>query len=117
MQWESTDNFGNLSVATSNAQTPESLKEDLQNLVTTLFHRWESTPDLDIKISIDVRSGEICGPDSNQVSHIMEVPWLSKRVRDGETPDEVYLHIHELTSSCIDESSPRKITVQGPWED
>jgi len=73
MQWQATDQFGNLYVGESEAKTFDELKPDLASLVEELLAR---TPD-PVRISVDLDYCEVNGPDPNQVSHVLRVPALA----------------------------------------
>lgn len=85
MEWEATDNFGNLNVAVSEASSLEELRGDLESLVEELHHRH---PDGG-KISVDFSYGEVNGPDPEEVSYVMQVAWLMGREGDFEAICEV----------------------------
>lgn len=72
MQWTPTDQFGNLNVGVSTAQSLEQLRPDLESLVLELRDRWGD----DFKVTVDLGYAEICGPDPDRVSHILQVAWL-----------------------------------------
>jgi hypothetical protein len=82
MVWESTDNFGNLMVANSSATTLEALQPDLYSLCSELFARHAG----EVKITVDRAFGQIGGPEEFQVSHVLNVPSLSKLLPDGIEP-------------------------------
>lgn len=73
MQWEATDQFGNLYVGTSKSTDPEGLADELASMLEELSLRGVQSPAL----TIDLSYGEICGPDPDHVSHILQAPWLS----------------------------------------
>lgn len=72
MTWEATDQFGNLFVATTDAQSPDGLAPDLDSLIDELTRR---TPG-PITLTINPAYQEITGPDPEAVSHILQIPWL-----------------------------------------
>ena len=80
MEWEATDNFGNLNVGVSEASSLEELRGDLENLVEELHHRH---PDGG-QITVDFEYGEVNGPNPDEVSHVMQVAWLAGRGEDFE---------------------------------
>lgn len=69
MHWESTDNFGNLSVATSAATCLDTLEPDLESMIEVVFAR---TPE-GVSFSVDADYHEIAAPSGDQVTHIMTV--------------------------------------------
>ncbi len=73
MQWEATDQFGNLYVGESEATTLEQLQPELVSLVDELCAR---TPG-PVRISIDLEYGELNGPNPEQISHVLRVPSLA----------------------------------------
>jgi hypothetical protein len=73
MQWQATDQFGNLYVGESAAQTLEELRPHLLSLIRVLHER-NPRP---FSITIDPSYGEINGPDPDQVSHVLQVAWLT----------------------------------------
>lgn len=73
MEWEATDQFGNLWVANSQAASIEDLRPQLDSLVDHLIQRTEGKP---IRITIDREYGEINGPDPDGVSHVIRCPWV-----------------------------------------
>ena len=73
MRWEATDQFGNLYVALCDATSLDELKPHLASMVAELIAR-SARP---IRITIDTEFGEINGPDPEQVSHVLQIPWIS----------------------------------------
>lgn len=78
MQWTPTDQFGNLNVGVSTAQSLEQLRPDLESLILELRDRWGD----EFRVTVDLDYAEICGPDPDRVSHILQVAWLQ-----GQSPD------------------------------
>lgn len=78
MHWEATDQFGNLYVGVSEAESVDDLRPHLASLVEELCQR---TPD-PIQVTIDTGYAEINGPNPEQVAYVLQVPWLS-----GQGPD------------------------------
>lgn len=80
MQWTPTDQFGNLNVGVSTAQSLDELKSDLESLVVELRDRAGE----EFKVTVDLEYAEINGPDPDRVSHILQVAWL-----EGQPPEIV----------------------------
>ncbi len=78
MQWTPTDQFGNLNVGVSTAQSLEQLRPDLESLILELRDRWGD----EFKVTVDLDYAQIAGPDPDRVSHILQVAWL-----EGQSPD------------------------------
>ncbi len=106
MVWESTDNFGNLMSATSNATTLEDLRVDVKSLLEELFHRQAGK----CTISVDVPFSQIAGPDENRVSHVLTVPGLSK-ISDPQ-PEAVPKMVREVAADLGNNT----VEVVGPWD-
>jgi hypothetical protein len=102
MQWEATDQFGNLFVATSNSTTPETLQPELESMVEELTQR-TSDP---IVITVDFDYAEINGPNPEEVSHIIQVPWLSQSDRPATLAD-----IKAIVDSITSKTESNPITV------
>lgn len=79
MEWQATDQFGNLYVGESDAESVDELRPHLASLIEELRLR-ASGP---IQITIDLAYSEINGPDPEQVAYVMQVPWLSSQSRDS----------------------------------
>ena len=73
MQWEATDQYGNLWVANSDAVCIEELRPHLASLIEQLVQRTEGKP---FRVTIDREYGEINGPDPDGVSHVIRCPWV-----------------------------------------
>jgi hypothetical protein len=91
MQWSSTDQFGNLNVATSEATTMEELRPDLASLIEELQMRAPGS----IKITVDIDDTELNGPDPENVSHILQAPKLACFHSD-QSPEEIRAAIADL---------------------
>lgn len=72
VQWEATDQFGNLFVAASTAGSVEELAADVGSLISELRSAGRSGV-----VSFDFEYCEINGPDPESVSHVLQVPWLA----------------------------------------
>jgi hypothetical protein len=93
--WESTDQFGNLVVANSSAQSSEELRSDLGDLVESVFLRHV---DESVTFSVDLEYGEVSAPRGDQVSHMVQVPWLAE---SGLTVEEVGVILESLETGQI----------------
>lgn len=101
MNWESTDNFGNLSVATSAATSLEELKAELESMIDVVFAR---TPE-GVAFSVDKGYQEIAAPSDQQVTHVLTVPLLA-----SVSAEEVQATLREVLAQL-----GREATVQGTW--
>lgn len=88
MQWTPTDQFGNLNIGVSNAQSLDELRPDLESLIVELKDRAGD----DFRVTVDLEYAEINGPDPDRVSHILQVAWL-----EGQAP-EVASQIESLVA-------------------
>lgn len=112
MEFSATDNFGNLLVGESSSITLEQLRADLEVMCDSLLGRHEG----EITISIDVSFNEISGPNGDQVSHRMIVPWFESRVLAGESEETILVEVKALAEQVASEKAPGRFTVQGPWD-
>ena len=102
MVWESTDNFGNLLVATSSAKTGAELYEDLESLCQEVFHRYSGN----VTFSIDLDFNQISAPDGNQVSHVLTIqPGV-------ESQSEIHRTLLEIAAR----KNRPDVAVIGPWD-
>lgn len=101
MNWESTDNFGNLSVATSAATSLEELKVELESMIDVVFTR---TTD-GVRFSVDKSYQEIAAPSDQQVTHVLTVPLLAT-----VSEEAVQSTLREVLAQL-----GREATVQGAW--
>ncbi len=102
MVWESTDNFGNLLVATSSANTVPELAAELESMCQEVFHRHPGT----VVFSIDLEFDQVSAPDGNQVSHV-----LSIQPNLGTFED-----IKELLLTIVARTTRSDVSVIGPWD-
>ncbi len=112
IEWEATDNFGNLMVAKSDADSVGELRADLQSLVEEALHR---TP-VNAVFAVDAAYAEIAAPDGSAVTHILQVPLLTQLSAKGQSKAEIeQAIISELTLiiAALPECGAR---AQGPWE-
>lgn len=73
MEWQATDQFGNLFVGESDAQSWEELRPHVRMLVEELRARAGEG----FAVTVDFSYGEVNGPSPDQVSHIVQAPWLA----------------------------------------
>jgi hypothetical protein len=112
MEFSATDNFGNLLVGESSSTTLDQLRSDLELMCESLLGRHEG----EIALSIDVSFNEISGPNGDQVSHRMIVPWFESRVSAGESEDAILDEVKGLAEQVANEKAPGRFTIQGPWD-
>lgn len=79
MDWQATDQFGNLFIGESSSTDVESLRPELASLIEQLAERAGDS----FRVVVDFSYNEICGPDPEHVSHLLRVPWLSGSDRDA----------------------------------
>lgn len=72
VKWEATDQFGNLFVGLSSAQSVQELIPDIESLAAEL-----SAAGKQGCITVDYGFGEINGPDPEAVSYVLQAPWLT----------------------------------------
>jgi hypothetical protein len=112
MEFSATDNFGNLLVGESSSTTLDQLRSDLELMCESLLGRHDG----EIALSIDVSFNEISGPNGDQVSHRMIVPWFESRVSAGESEDVILDEVKGLAEQVANEKAPGRFTIQGPWD-
>lgn len=93
MQWEATDQFGNLYIGISDSTGLDDLQPEINSLVEELARRAPTNR----SVSVDFSYGEIKGPNPDEVSHIIQVPWLT------EIPDR--FDCMRRIQSMVDEAS------------
>jgi len=72
MIWESTDQFGNMYVGVSDASDWTQAAEHIRALVAELAARQDT-----FIVSYDTDFGDLNGPHPDQVTHVLQMPWLS----------------------------------------
>lgn len=92
MEWQATDQFGNLYVGESDAQSLEELRPHLASLLEELRLRAPGP----IQITVDLSYAEINGPDPEQVAYVLQVPWLS--ALDAATAEGIAGIVTELAA-------------------
>ncbi len=108
LQWENTDQFGNLKVATSTATTLDNVKSDLEDLVRAVFEQHGR----EVTFSVDVPYAEISAPRSDQVSHVLNLPFVSVFVAGGMPKDEIQKSLTQQLKSFVGDTTK----VIGPWD-
>jgi hypothetical protein len=100
--WETTDQFGNLLVALSDASSLDSLRSDLADMVGRVFDRHA---DESATFSVDLDYNEISAPRGDQVSHVLQVGWLASSGLSVEQVKDVLREVGE----------GHTFEVIGPW--
>lgn len=72
MTWESTDQFGNMYVAVSDATNWTQAADHIRALLTELAARQDT-----FIVTYDTDFGDLNGPHPDQVTHVLQMPWLS----------------------------------------
>lgn len=104
MQWEATDQFGNLYVGASQSASAEELTNELRSMLTELRDRGAES----VILTCDFDYAEISGPDPDQVSHILQVSWFSDCAHD-----ETLESIRKQAYALIDELDMAGVEVNG----
>jgi hypothetical protein len=108
LQWENTDQFGNLKVATSSATSLENVKSDLDDMVKAVFEQHGR----EVAFSIDVPYAEISAPRGDQVSHLLNLPFVSVFVAGGMDKSEIQKSLTQQLKSLVGDTTK----VVGPWD-
>ncbi|MCW5937631.1 MAG: hypothetical protein KIT11_10040 [Fimbriimonadaceae bacterium] len=95
MEWQATDQFGNLYVAESDAQSLEELRPHIASLVNEVRERAGDS----FRITLDMGYQELNGPDPDNVSHVLRVPWFAGQPKD-ETTQAVEACVREAFEAC-----------------
>ncbi|MBX3096010.1 MAG: hypothetical protein KF812_04035 [Fimbriimonadaceae bacterium] len=74
MIWEATDQFGNMYVGVSGANSWDEAGRDIAALVEELAARSD-----EFVVSVDCEFGDMNGPHPDQVSHVLQMPWISEQ--------------------------------------
>lgn len=102
MDWQATDQFGNLNIAQSSAESFESLRPDLTSIINELIERAGQQ----FQLTIDFDFQEVNGPDPESVSHILRIPWLSTLSKDDACQE-----ISSLLTEICQEMQLGEVTV------
>ena len=108
LQWENTDQFGNLKVATSSATSLENVKSDLEDMVKAVFEQHGR----EVTFSIDVPYAEISAPRGDQVSHVLNLPFVTVFTAGGMEESEILASLTQQLKSFVGDSTK----VIGPWD-
>ena len=108
LQWENTDQFGNLKVASSSATGLDDVDPDLRDLARAVFDQHSEN----VKFSIDVSYAEISAPRGDQVSHVLSLPFVSDLVAKGGDKQAIQ---HALSDRLKDIVGDPEMVV-GPWD-
>ena len=112
MVWESTDQFGNLCVAVSEASSIAALQPELESMVEEVFLRNEGA----VTFSIDPSYGEISAPDGNQVTHILSVSLFQELMDEGMENPQIIIEVGDMIKKIASTYPGRNATVCGPWD-
>ena len=112
VEWEATDQFGNLYVAASEARSPEELKEDLSSLIGEALLRASGRAEF----AVDAAYGEVSAPSGSQVSHVLSVPWLSERMHGGEDRAAIEAEVQDLLRAAFPADQADRCLARGPWD-
>lgn len=102
MEWQATDQFGNLYIGESDAQSFEELRPHLAQLIEELHGRAGDQ----FRVGVDFDYREVCGPDPQQVSHIVRIPWMA-----SQTPDEFMPTLATIVAEICAEKGLNDVTV------
>lgn len=103
MEWQATDQFGNLYVGESDATSVEALRPALASLVEEVRERAGDG----FRVTVDFGYREVCGPDPENVTHVLRVPWL------GEAPrPETLAEIAEAVAEACAALGVSGVTVE-----
>lgn len=108
LQWENTDQFGNLKAATSSASGLDNVEDDLKDLVRAVFDQHGE----DVKFSVDVAYAEISAPRGDQVSHILNLPFVSDLVASGVEKSSISDSLKSKLVDLVGDDSK----IIGPWD-
>lgn len=78
MNWEATDQFGNMYIGASAATSRESLLPD----VVALLGEMRSRIGIAFQVTFDYSYQEINAPDPENVVFVVQVPWLASLSRE-----------------------------------
>jgi hypothetical protein len=108
LQWENTDQFGNLKVATSSATGLDDVEHDLRDMARAVFEQHGE----DVTFSVDVNYAEISAPRGDQVSHLLNIPFVTTLITAGAERAE----LQEGLSIKLKEIVGNIAQVIGPWD-
>ena len=108
LQWENTDQFGNLKVAISSATSLDNVEDDLRELVKAVFDQHGDG----VKFSVDVAYNEISAPRGDQVSHVLNLPFVSDLAAAGGDKKGIADSLSQKLIGIVGDDSK----VVGPWD-
>lgn len=108
LNWENTDQFGNLKVATSSATGLDDVESDLRDMARAVFEQHGE----DVMFSIDVSYAEISAPKGDQVSHLLNLPFVSELISGGTSKSDAQELLTNLLTGIVGETAK----VVGPWD-
>ena len=108
IQWENTDQFGNLKIATSSATNLTDVELDLRDLAQAVFKEHGE----EVTFSVDVAYAEISAPRSDQVSHLLNLPFVTDLIAAGTNKGEIQDALTNQLEAMIGEIAK----VTGPWD-
>lgn len=108
LSWENTDQFGNLKVATSSATGLDDVESDLRDLARAVFEQHGE----DVMFSVDVSYAEVSAPKGDQVSHLLNLPFVSDLIAGGMSRSDVQDSLTKLLEGMVGETAK----VVGPWD-
>ena len=108
LQWENTDQFGNLKVATSTATDLSDVEPDLRDMARAVFEQHGE----EVLFSVDVAYAEISAPRGDQVSHVLNLPFVSNLLSNGLEKGEIMDSLANQLRAFVGETSK----VVGPWD-
>lgn len=112
MNWEPTDQFGNLFKATSHASNGPDLIAALKSMIEEVVARGATEGEF----AVDVEFGEIAAPSEYQVTHILCVPQFANRIEEkGEPADLVQTELMQAVKDALDQSNAGNFRIRGPF--
>lgn len=104
MQWESTDQFGNMFIGVSKSRDVKGLRSEILSMLSELNSRNEGG----YTVTVDFAYGEINGPNPHEVSHVLQVEWLS----DCDDHTTMMLEFQDMVASICLEKGWSEPTVE-----
>ncbi len=108
LNWENTDQFGNLKVAESSATSLDDVEGDLRDMVRAVLDEHEK----DATFAVDAAYAEISAPRGDQVSHILNLPFVSNLIANGMDKHQIQSELIEKLHRIVDDDAK----VRGPWD-
>lgn len=104
LNWENTDQFGNLKVAESAATSLDNVESDLRDMVRAVFDEH----DHNVTFAVDAGYAEISAPRGDQVSHILNLPFVNSAADKHAVQHALIEKLREIVGEDA--------KVQGPWD-